>query len=222
MCDLRDIERICQNSGGIRTIRFIVPSHVSSIPTQYCTPNLAEDIELEEGKRSYVINFSKGSATFTERSVTDNRAGDFFQQTLVFYCAQDREEVADLAEKLKNRRFHIVYTDWNGKKKLAANLRLQSETTIGGKKADKNGTTFTATGRSEKKSPFIEGTISNEVPVDSDLILIAPNGQRYRVTVDACGALVTVPITSTEGLTSVMIDETAMYVDSEGALETEE
>lgn len=224
MCDLRDIERLCQAYvGGLQEIYIIVPLDVSSIQTQYCTPNLTEDVELEEGKRAYVMKFSKGTGTFIERSIIDNRAGDYFQQTISYFLPKDRVEVADLKQKVKNRRFHLIYKDGNNQRKVLQNLRIQTETNTGDKKTARNGASFTCTARSTKPAPFLLGEISNEVPVEGELILIAPNGQRYRITVDTCGALVTVPISDeTGGLDSIMIDDHTMYVDEDGALETEE
>lgn len=192
MCDLRDIQRWCgPTTAGITEINIIVPGDVLTLPKAYCTPLINSDLEFKPEKRAYVIKADRKSVAFNEKSNND-RSGDIFDRSFSFSINRDRPDVADLAEKLKNRRFHVLYRDRNVYGKLLTNMRVVTDTANGPQWNGRNGTIFNFTGRSEKKAPFYGGTLSGEIVVDnSDLVLVAPNGKRYLLEVDNCGALVT-------------------------------
>jgi len=215
-CALRDIEKWCGvNNAGIREINLIVPSDVYTAPAQYYTPNLDGSIELVSGAQVYNIAFDRRSASFTEKLITNERFGDYYQQTLQFSIRRDRVEVADLIERMRNRRVHVLYTDKNGLQKFVRNMRAAPETQTGAAPSDRNGSLFQFVGQSEKKAPFMNQEIGNVIVEGDKIILVSPSGQRWLLAVDNCGAVVTIPVESSVTTESITVP---LYLGDDGEI----
>lgn len=164
-CALSTIERHCGKTyGGLKSIKLFLDSAVDSLPVQYCSPNLSGDITLGSGQSFHEIKFDRFTAQFTERKQVNQRAGDFYEQTLTFDITHDRAEVATLINNLDNRRTHAVIVDRNDKTRLLKNLRQRNNTDSGDTLSSFNGNKFTLVSRTKRRSPFITGNLVDGNP----------------------------------------------------------
>jgi hypothetical protein len=189
---LHDIERACGTAlGGLRSLAIIDPADLSSPVRQYFAPSVPE-VALLTGKRSYSIAHTLTAGQYSERTNTATRAGDFYETSVNFSIKKIRFEVENLAEKLRNRRVHVLITDNEGLKKLCINMRLATETNSGGRLGERSGYQFTFSGRREKKNPILLGYVSSgtiDFSGDYHLFFQDVNGQYYHLTVDGFGTL---------------------------------
>lgn len=208
VCDVQSIEKYCgANSGGISEVYLLLPSAVARIGVQHCVAKVAgNSIVLNIGHNYIKLAFAKQTAVHSEKTILNNKAGDYYEQNLSLTIPKQRHEVLTLVQQLRNRRFHAIYKDSNGMAWLLQNLRLSAERTTGARYVDRNGVTFSFTGRSLKPAPWLEGW-TLEVDTTDELVLISPAGFRYKVTFNENDEAVTTLYPSGTDPNIVLIDE---------------
>ena len=160
ICDLDQIEKICSdNAGGVKALKIILIKDLASIPKQYCTALIEDDIQLQPGKTAYSIPFIKNSCSFLEKQETNSKAGDYFTSQLVFEIAKTRLEVLSNIMKFKNCRVIAVWTDNNETTRAGGLFRVVGDNGTKNKKAERNGFVFQLSTRSEKPFPIFTGNI---------------------------------------------------------------
>lgn len=191
---LHDIEQVCAAAlGGFRQLAIIDPADLQTPVRQYFAVSVPE-VSLLTGRRSYSIAHLLTAGGYSERTITSNKAGDYYESTIQFGLKKIRIDAENLAEKLKNRRVHVVFTDNSGIKRLALDMRLSTETTTGNRLGDRAGYQFTFTGRREKKNPLLLGYISSgtiDFSGDYHIFFEDVNGVFHHLTTDTNGTLVT-------------------------------
>jgi len=191
VCNLHDIERICKAvPGGCRSITFIVPNDVDTLPEQFCVPNVA-DITLLSGKVAYRIEFDRNSARHVERHNGGNRAGDTFDSTLTFTLKKIRVEVEWLRAKLANRRVHVIAEYNGGGQRLLLNMRVLSDSDSGDRIGAPNRYNFTLTSSASAPAPFI----ASELTGGGGGVVMppAPPGLTITTVINAPGGTVEIP-----------------------------
>jgi len=224
VCNLNDIGRACGLAlGGLKGIAIIDPKDLSAPILQYCQPSVG-NVTLQTGKRSYDIKHILTQGGYTERLVTGNKAGDYYEMSVTFGIKKIRFEVESLIEKLKNRTFHLVLTHSDNTKRLCLNLRQSADTFSGNRIADRQGYTFNCSTRRSKKSPLMSGFVNSgtiDFSGDYHIFFKDVNGQYYLLTVDAYGSMVTTAASPT-GYANVIIiaPPYGIGIDTLGALVT--
>jgi hypothetical protein len=193
MCELTDIVRYCKpSSAGFNKVVIFRLEDVQTIPKVKCNVVVDDDIELISESRPYIIQADKQSIAYVEEQVFD-KAGDYWNQNLNLNVKVVRPSVVTMAKKLQNKRVHVLFGDRNKQYRLLYNARLKARNENGPRHSGPNGFSFSFTKQSIDPAPFYGGALfESEIIIDNnDLILIPPSGQRYRLEVDNCGALIT-------------------------------
>lgn len=156
MIEIEDIEKISANRGGLATVQIIFEKDIVSAPVYDAfSLLLSGDLVLQPGAKIYDIYFTRQSAKFQEKTLTNQSAGDYCTQSLTFKTPRDRPEVKLLIERLKNNRVAVMYKDWNGQYKFIRNLRCNA-TVDTGTLGQYNGTSFAFKGQSKRCAGFLE------------------------------------------------------------------
>lgn len=222
--NLLDIEAACGPAlGGLREIALIDPNDLLAPIVQYCEP-VVEDVVLNTGKRSFTIKHILTNASYTDRLVLGNKAGDYYETTIAFGIKKIRVEAEQLIERLKNNFFHLLVTGADGHRRLVVNLRLEAETSTGSRLSDRAGYQFNCRARRAKKMPIMGGIVNSgtiDFSGDFHLFFKDTTGQYYHLTVDTDGSMVTTAASPT-GYSNVIIvaPPFGISVDTLGALIT--
>lgn len=143
MCNLSSIEKICGGTiGGLVEINLIDPEDILVLPNPGCQATYTGEIMLKPGKSMYRIYFQKQSAVFTEKSNKTSKNGDYFEQELAFSVIKDRVSVANLIQRMANKRVHVLLKYTDGTQKLILNARCVTDHTSGQRRIDKVATRF--------------------------------------------------------------------------------
>jgi hypothetical protein len=151
-----DILRLCGVTiGSLRKIFIILPEDVSKFgAAPYIVPVTTEAM-LYNGTREYSVKADRNTAIFTEKKVTNNKAGDYYEQNIQFQIRQLRVDVDYVSQFLINRRVHLLTVDNNGRVMFHKMMRQTDAATTGDQWTAKNGYTFTFTSRTPRKQPSI-------------------------------------------------------------------
>ncbi|MEO7175302.1 MAG: hypothetical protein ABI002_05905 [Saprospiraceae bacterium] len=170
--DLDTIERVCANAGGIRKLHLI-PYPAIPMPERNGNADLLGNVILTDLSQFYRLHFAKVTCEYSEEPVNNNRAGDYWNRSLTFFAPKGRQRVTELANKLKNRRCHLVYEDFNDDKRMLLSMRVKVRFVTQNKK---NGYFFTFYSASDYPAIHFDGDTQIEVPGACDGALIALDG----------------------------------------------
>lgn len=137
---------------GVKDILFFTNEEVQTMPDQFCDP-VVGDVVFKPSMSSYYIQHALRTANFRERQITNNKAGDYFEQVLRFEIYKDRLEVRRNIIRLANNRVHVMYRDEEGSFKLVKNMRHVADFGTG---PSKNKYNFTLKSLSRKPAPWFE------------------------------------------------------------------
>ncbi len=108
------------NLGGIIRFKFIPVTDVESIdnPIDHV---IATPVILKTNKRWFDAYATKGTIGFTE--VPEKTAnGDVFKLQFNAICPKDSADRSNVFNQMRNQRFIVDYTDYNGLRKLIGSL----------------------------------------------------------------------------------------------------
>lgn len=174
-CSLSQIEKICRSFGGVNLIQIILPEGLITPIDSGCTLVQSENLEfLGAELEPFSIAFARNSAQFSERHVSSNRAGDYFEQSLSFEVPKSRLVVSRNIQFLKNRRVHILFRDRNGQVRIILFAHVTADTSTRQKRAERNGYVFKASAQSRIPALFYTGEIIN-LPQSSNYVMGDPD-----------------------------------------------
>lgn len=219
---LHDIERLCRPpAGGLKEIALVEPDDLVAEPTYSRVPVATS--AYKPGKRAWLFEANYFTGRLTDTQATSAQAGDYFDYELTATVRGVRLDVEYLREKLKNRRVHALVTYSDGTRRWLPFMRITSSSDSGRRLSERNEYSFVARLRRSSVAPFLEGTLSNgQLLLDQfgNLILIAPDDTRWRVTCDAAGVLLTVQVSTTDGVNFYPVSGQNLGVDTDGNLLT--
>lgn len=159
-CELKEVEKLCKNSGGIKDIELILPGTSDELPKHYCSSASIGDYNIADGLR-WKPPIVKNSGDWKEKLVSNQKAGDYFDESIAFTVSRNRVNIADNIRVFKNKAINVVFTDRNGERYIVTGLRLQSSKYSGKKRSNINGVDFLLKGKSKKGAAFFFGVINN-------------------------------------------------------------
>lgn len=212
----------CANHAGIKSLRIVLPEDVLSSPEALAVPNLEGDIQVKPGKEIYTIEFDPATASFSEQLNATNRNGDFYSRELKFTVRRMRVSVSDFRRRLLNRRVHLLFTDNNEQTYYYAFMRLRESQATSGQRGGRNETVFTFRGGSESLAPYLNGSLVDDPGgVNNDIVIRdIVTGQPYTLLVGSCGELITVPITTDDPGSDIVIGNWTIGVN-DATIDTE-
>jgi hypothetical protein len=151
-----DIFRVCGVTvGSLRKIFILLPEDVKREGVTPFVVPVTTEATLYEGKREYIVQADRNTAVFTEKKVINNKAGDYYEQSITFQIKKLRVEVDYVSQFLINRRVHLLTVDKNGIVRFHRLMRQTDTATTGDTWTAKNGYTFSFSTRSPRKQPSI-------------------------------------------------------------------
>lgn len=160
---LTNIGRPCGfTRGSLKSILFLLPEELASEGVRLTCPVVSLP-EMQGGETMYLITHDIDSGSFNEQSKSDNRHGDYFEQTVNFAVKRSRIESTRLAEMLMNRRIHAILEDYQGEKYYMKYFRLRSQREIDAQRKGYNGWRFSLVSRTRKPLPHIKAVPASGV-----------------------------------------------------------
>jgi hypothetical protein len=110
---------------------------------------LSGNININAGAALLELYFTPKSESLKNESKT-NKQGKYYESVLKMEVPQNREEVDETIQALKNNFLMLIYKDKNGKIKLLPNMRLEESLEV----SNKNAYTLEFIGKFKKKNKF--------------------------------------------------------------------
>lgn len=153
---MEDINKHCgDNLGGITSFNFIEVKDINTI-AEPIDNKVCEPVVLQALARWLGCYATEGTIKYTEEK-QQSQHGDYYKVKLTAFIPQDRSEVNNQLELMKNKLFLIDYTDNNGYRKLIGTvqypLRFTDSLDTGSTAANRNGYTIEFFGDLLKKAP---------------------------------------------------------------------
>lgn len=143
------------NLGGIYAFKYIPISEVASLPAAI-DGKVFEPLLTKDSGRWYEFYATPGTLGFSELKETSPH-GDYYKAKFSGFVPKDRSDLIDAFSKMRNNKFIIDYTDYNGVRKIIGTidepLLFKESLDTGVNVPNRNGTSFEFTGELRYKSP---------------------------------------------------------------------
>lgn len=148
MLQIQDIVKLVQpNAGGIERVALILEKDIEAMPMHSPTSlYLTGDMVLKPGGAAYFLYFTRSTLKASDKQITNDAAGDYFDLSLVGSVPKVRPESRLLVKRLMNKRCCLIYRDRNKYWRIMRRMRCEaaSDTSTPG---GYNGTQFNFTGK---------------------------------------------------------------------------
>ncbi len=210
---LRNVKRSClsKNGGNKPVVYLIIPDEVqaTAMADQLAVGHTVRPAPvLNSGAEIYSMEADRRTLRFSE-SERQGPEGESYDLSLTWKASPMTPELIDARRRMRRRRVHVLWTDKaTGKTRYMELAKPSYSGDSSNTRGNRNEATWTMRAASKYPAPFIDTVLADgEVTSNGAIILIhTPSGQRFSLTTDADGSLITTPISSTGGTPSIPLD----------------
>lgn len=206
---IKSVKRVCKaaDTRGLKQLYLFLPSQIASEVNNSIYP-ITTTLTLSTNEEYSDVEFDKLKGSFEEKTDNDNKGGDYTTTTINVLISNSRLDVDTLIARLRNRKVYTLINDFGNTWRYTKNMQLSAVQKIA---KGENNYQLTFTAKNTTQSTTLQGQIPGATAPNtniSDIVLIDPNGGKWKLTVTVNGDLVTTQVNTINGQIYYDINET--------------